>query len=108
MKKLLASAKLDGINYDIIGSNRGFKNLPIQKIKTINSKKVKCVVIPEAIESECEILFKSTLEYAQILPEVDFIWRLHPLMQFKNIKSINISPDILRIYTIISLIFHFL
>lgn len=49
-----------------------------------NRKKI-CLVIPEGMESECNILFTFTLQCAKKFPDILFIWRLHPLLNFDSI-----------------------
>ncbi len=46
-----------------------------------------CLVIPEGIESECEILFRYSLNCAKAFPDVEFIWRLHPIINFSDLKK---------------------
>ena len=46
-----------------------------------------CLVIPEGIESECEILFRYSLNCAKAFPDVEFIWRIHPIINFSDLKK---------------------
>ena len=46
-----------------------------------------CLVIPEGFVSECSILFKLSLDYAKQYPNQQFIWRLHPLLNFDDIRK---------------------
>jgi len=46
-----------------------------------------CLVIPEGIESECEILFRYSLNCAKAFPDVQFIWRLHPIINFSDLRK---------------------
>jgi hypothetical protein len=41
-----------------------------------------CLVLPEGIEAECEILFRFSLASARACPEIRFIWRTHPILPF--------------------------
>ena len=51
-----------------------------------------CLVLPEAIIGECEILFKFTLDYSHKYNDLKFIWRLHPLFDFELLlKKINLN-----------------
>jgi len=67
-----------------LGSNKlsNMKQAPMNKqsLKT-------CLVIPEGLYDECEILFEFTLQCANKLPDVDFIWRLHPQLSFEKVLS---------------------
>ncbi len=46
-----------------------------------------CLVIPEGLISECLILFEFSLFCASKMPKYKFIWRLHPLMSFKDLQD---------------------
>ena len=48
-----------------------------------------CLVLPEGIASECHLLFEYSLACAKVLPNIRFIWRLHPLVSFGEIMSEN-------------------
>ena len=54
---------------------------------SILHKNQSCLVVPEGIISECLILFKLSLEYARQHKSQKFIWRLHPLLSFDNLKD---------------------
>ncbi len=65
----------------VLGSNRGvsFSNYPF-----INNQRKKCIVIPEGFLSECKLLFEISYACALKMPDIDFIWRLHPSISFKE------------------------
>ena len=68
------------VNIRILGSNK------FQDLNQLNFKKDNiCLVLPEAILDECELLFNFTLDYLKKYNNLKFIWRLHPLMDIKNI-----------------------
>jgi len=50
-----------------------------------------CLVLPEGLVSECLILFKLSLGYAKQYKDQQFIWRLHPLLNFDDIRKHGIS-----------------
>ena len=51
-----------------------------------------CLVLPEAILDECELLFNFTLDYLKKYNNLKFIWRLHPLMNITDIlKKLKIT-----------------
>ena len=50
-----------------------------------------CLVLPEGFISESLILFKLSLGYAKQYPDQQFIWRLHPLLNFDDIKKHGVS-----------------
>ena len=55
----------------------------------MTNKKKTCLVVPEGLISECLILFKLSLTYAKRHQDQKFIWRLHPLVSFENLKKHN-------------------
>lgn len=65
----------------VLGSNRGvsFSNYPFMP----NQRK-KCIVIPEGFLNECRLLFEISYACALKMPEIDFIWRLHPSISFEE------------------------
>jgi hypothetical protein len=48
-----------------------------------------CLVLPEGIISECLLLFGFSLKCAELMPDMQFIWRLHPLVQFEVLAAQN-------------------
>ncbi len=46
-----------------------------------------CLVIPEGLVSECLMLFEFSLLCASKMPNYKFIWRLHPLLSFKDLQD---------------------
>ncbi len=46
-----------------------------------------CLVLPEGIISECLLLFEFSLNCAKLMPEMRFIWRLHPLVNQENLMQ---------------------
>jgi hypothetical protein len=81
------SLDLDGIKIEVLGSNRLLKNEV--KIKDVTQVKNTCVVLPEGIEQECNLLFKFALECAKTMPEIKFIFRLHPIISFDSLLAKN-------------------
>lgn len=93
------STNLKDVDCYLFGSNRYFeinnKTIKLEKNNTI-------LVIPEAIYSECILLFEFSIKCANLMPEINFIWRLHPLMTFDQIISANIDINNLPINIILS------
>ena len=72
-----------------LGSNKLFNIAPISKV--VEDVKT-CLVIPEGINNECEILFGFTLQCARQLTNINFIWRLHPQLSFDEVlEQIGLS-----------------
>lgn len=97
-KQIENNPAMHGIPVRILGSNRAFK-LPTTsedttrdevgdtgQVEPLFTERNVCLVLPEGILSECLILAEFCLSCAELLPEMRFIFRLHPL----------ISPDTLR------------
>ena len=89
------SLGLNGISISVLGSSRTFKRsvlngdsltAMITSERIINSV---CLVLPEGDMAECHLLFDFSLECAERMPEIKFIWRLHPLVNFKSLIEIN-------------------
>jgi len=88
---------LKSIKIDILGSGRFIEelesntNLPIKK----NTKKQVCLVVPEGHKAEIDLLFDFSLKCAKAMPECQFIWRLHPLFDFKKLRYFNLPSNII-------------
>ena len=94
-RQLLNSETLAGIPISVLGSPRSTKAMAQLKMETsplayqISTDRPKCVVIPESMKGECNILFAFAMECALALPHIYFIWRLHPIISFKNLLKRN-------------------
>ncbi len=91
---------LKGIDFGILGSNRGFQ---IQKNPDLSKNESTCLVLPEGEITECIILFKFSLACSKICPDMKFIWRLHPLVTFKEIEKeiegLSVLPENIKLST---------
>jgi len=70
----------------VIGSVRC--SLP-DKLKTSFNPKSLVLVLPEGSISECLLLFRFSLEASKFLPDVQFIWRLHPLVSRSQLLRVE-------------------
>lgn len=52
-------------------------------------KETTCLVRPEGILSECCCLFNFSIACSKAFPEIKFIWRLHPVVDFQKLCSQN-------------------
>jgi hypothetical protein len=84
LSQLKSLEGLKAVSFDVLGSPRLLKNVE----RTINST---CLVMPEGILSECEILFEFSLKCAYLFPEVKFIWRLHPGIKNKSLSKLKMK-----------------
>ena len=94
-KQLQRAPGLNGSLVSVLGSNRIFKSVKtkgdcvIGRYRSEYSSKYACLVVPEAFAGECFLLFEFSLACAQLCPEIQFIWRLHPLVTFKSLLAQN-------------------
>lgn len=84
---------LNSIPKFVLGSNRSIDISNNQnKLESLNHKTELynvCLVLPEGDIKECNILFEFSIECANELPDVKFIWRLHPLVTFNTLVKLN-------------------
>lgn len=83
---LIKNNNFYNIQFEILGSNRGFHNNYNNKEKKIINS---CLVLPEGYISECNLLFGFSLECAKQNPSISFIWRLHPSVSFDKLLMQN-------------------
>jgi hypothetical protein len=80
----------EGRAISVLGSCRSFKGTcPSKEELVMRSYNLTCLVIPEGIVSECYLLFDFSLACAQLFPEIQFIWRLHPIVGFESLVTRN-------------------
>ena len=94
-KQLQREPGANGPIVSVLGSNRIFElvttegDCAVDQHRSEYSNKYACLVVPEALAGECFLLFEFSLESAQLCPEIQFIWRLHPLLTFKSLLAQN-------------------
>ena len=74
----------------VLGSKKSLESLDSNSGK---QSKI-CLVLPEGIIEECDMLFSFSIKCANALPHIDFMWRLHPIMSFNKVlehMSINME-----------------
>ena len=70
----------------VFGSNK----ISVKKFKSknlINNKVKKILALPEGIDSECEYMMNFVRKCVKELNDVEFIFRLHPLINFSYLKK---------------------
>ncbi len=93
--QLKSSPGLEGIPISVLGSNRIFKGgitKPEHQTHTDcveHSAGQVCLVLPDGIPSECHLMFEFSILCAKVNPEIQFIWRLHPMVTFESLKAQN-------------------
>jgi hypothetical protein len=97
-KQLEKYGLLKNIQIDVLGSVRfdyGRLDDDLQIKKKITSKTQQfCLVVPEGIKKEIDLLFDFSLKCAKAIPECQFIWRLHPIFTFNKLKYRNLPANI--------------
>ena len=89
----------------VLGSNRCFAAISSTQSAEVENDLFQmktgaiCLVIPEGLASECNQLFEFSLACAEELPEIQFVWRLHPVISFntltrKNPRLRHLPPNI--------------
>jgi len=88
-RQLRASPGLEGVRIDVLGSDRSFAQAHAfaDVAREVSDKPQGCVVLPESLDTECRKLFEFSMKAARALPDVRFIWRLHPLMTVDGLLS---------------------
>lgn len=80
---------LQDVRIDTLGSIRSFARQSVRAWRTSAGGHRSCLVLPEGIVSECNLLFGFALECARIMPDIQFIWRLHPNMNYSALTGQN-------------------
>lgn len=65
----------------ILGSEKSLGSLEVRNDKQNKT----CLILPEGSLEECNLLFSFSIKCANTLPNIDFIWRLHPKMSFVQV-----------------------
>ena len=89
--RLQKNQQLQDVRIETLGSNRSFARQPARKWASSNREKKVCLVLPEGILSECNLLFGFSLQCARSIPNIEFIWRLHPNMNYETLSRQNPS-----------------
>jgi len=88
-KRLESLLRLDKIPIYLLGSPRSLVDFRASNKCNVNSDQITCLVLPEGLDSECHLLFDFSLKCAILLPGVKFIWRLHPLISYRDLSRKN-------------------
>lgn len=88
-RRLEKNAALEGIRISVMGSSRSFTRQPGRSWQLLPGARRACIVLPEGVASECDLLFGFSLECAKAMPDIDFIWRLHPNMNYDMLTRKN-------------------
>lgn len=85
--QLASSNEYKSMHINVLGSDRGNidRNRQDYLVNSPDISKMCCLVLPEGDFEECKKLFEFSLDCAKSLPKIRFIWRLHPILTFKQI-----------------------
>lgn len=88
-KRLKNSKQLHNMEIIEFGSNKlSEASSLVEDLPQVNSVE-RCLVIPEGIESECHDMLNYALDCAHRYQNVEFVCRLHPVIQFKSLLRRN-------------------
>ena len=82
-KDILEKSQLKEIKIICLGSTK------YSSPNALINKNICCLVIPEGFVSESLGLFNLALDFAKRYPKQKFIWRLHPILNFEELKKNN-------------------
>ena len=82
-KDILEKSKLKEIKIVCLGSTK------YSSPNTLINSNICCLVVPEGFVSESLAMFDLTLDFAKKYPKHKFIWRLHPMLNFEELKNNN-------------------
>ncbi len=85
--RLQQNSELQGVQIKTLGSNRSCVRQPVRQRQASKSENHACLVLPEGIISESILLFGFALECAKNMPNIEFIWRLHPNMSHETLTQ---------------------
>ena len=87
--QLERAPNLDSIPVSVLGSHRSSQNAQPNDPGVTNHENTRdidrsaCLVLPEGIASECTLMFAFSLACARQFPDIQFIWRLHPVLTYE-------------------------
>lgn len=87
--KLRSNPQLHGLQIEVLGSIRSVTREPLRSSRGNNSVHHCCLVLPEGLSSECNILCGFSLRCAKLLPHITFIWRFHPSISYDSLVLEN-------------------
>lgn len=86
-RQLQKAAGLHGIPVRTLGSNRTVTGCILGTEPDELQSPPACLVLPEGIVGECHLLFEFSLACARSCPQVQFIWRLHPIVSYESLAK---------------------
>ncbi|MDA0328574.1 MAG: hypothetical protein O2958_06160 [Gemmatimonadetes bacterium] len=74
-------SRLPEVDVQVYGSHRASMTSDPPRA----SRPTRCLVIPDGILSECEVLFDFAIACSLALPDIEFVLRTHPVMPFSSV-----------------------
>jgi hypothetical protein len=96
-KERFVAAGRGDVRVAVLGSDRGIAadGAPSPGDNARDGKRPACLVLPEGIRSECDLLLGFSIDCAERFPEYEFIWRLHPATDIRTLREGN--PKLLNV-----------
>ncbi len=89
-EELERGKSLSGVKISTVGSARASVNhLSTCECSKFSGGQFTCLVLPEGLKTECNILFEFSLACAVVYTKSTFIWRLHPAISFEALAKEN-------------------
>lgn len=90
-KEQLEQAPLSAdVGLAVLGSGRRPAQLPDgMEPAQGDATALSCLVLPDGEVTECNILFEFSIQCALAMPQVKFVWRLHPLLSHEQLAAKN-------------------
>jgi hypothetical protein len=82
-RQLERAPGLRGLSIEVLGSDRGFNEEESGSVG--RTRRAICLVLPEGLPTECDLLLGFALQCATMRPDTRFIWRLHPSTRFEDL-----------------------
>jgi len=90
ISKVAIDGIYDNTSIEVLGSNN-FQQLDSNQ--SVHVTKKTCLIAPEGILSECIVLFEYSILCAIQFPELNFIWRLHPRLDYSDVFKSNLKLE---------------
>jgi hypothetical protein len=87
--QLSATPGLAGVPIEVLGSPRGTGGARESSAPGAcdAGRDRRCLVLPEGIASECRLMFDFALATARAAPDIEFVWRLHPILSVAEVEE---------------------
>jgi hypothetical protein len=89
-EQLSLSIELQRIPIKLLGSNRsGFaNNIPDRYALQLRRENPVCLVLVDGLIEDCLLMLEYSMKCAALLPDVTFLWRMHPILPLDNLREL--------------------